>query len=158
MSAPRPLRLAAILGMLTLLQAAGIGAAAQEGEERATLKKYEYELQVAGCIKGKRLERPLVQSAPEGLPRDPLNLAVFILEGPKALLKQIDKEHRDHRDQLTGIATIPPSWYSGYGPVRKVGPISIGIGRQDSSPMQQTTQHIRLKVSAFVHMMDSCGK
>jgi hypothetical protein len=133
-------------------------AAAQEPDERPALKKYEYELTVSGCVKGKRLEDPVVRSAPEHLRVDALNLAVFILDGPKELLKQIEKEHKNHNDQLIGIATIPPTWFQQQGGItsRKVGPISIGIGRQEISPMQQSTPHIRLKVSSIVHVLDTC--
>lgn len=139
-----------------------VTAAAQAPAEKPPLKDYQYEVVVSGCLKGKRLERPVVQSAPESLPVDALNAANFSLDGPKELMKEIQR-HKNHHDQVIGIATVPPSTFlSGTsGPTRRVGPISIGIGsgRPDAmSPINRAPQNIKLKVSSFVHVEGVCPR
>lgn len=128
--------------------------------ERPALKAYEYDVMVSGCIKGKRVERPLVRSTTgDDLPLDALNATIVVLEGPKELLKQIADDHKNHHDEILGIAIVPPSMSQAQAAVKtkRVGPISMGIGgRQDTSPMQSAAQTVKLKVSSIVHIQEGC--
>jgi hypothetical protein len=150
---------------ITALCLLGSAAAAQKpaseaSPERPSLKAHEYEIIASGCIRGKRLERPLIQSAPDDLPHDARNAANFALEGPKELLKRIVDEHKNHQDQIIGIAVVPPSMNRAQADVKtkRVGPINIGIGgRQETSAIQSTPQTVKLKVSSLIHVQDGCA-
>lgn len=134
--------------------------ASESPSERPALKPHEYQIIASGCIRGKRLERPIIQSSTDDLPFDALNAANFALEGPKELLKRIEDEHKNHHDQIIGIAIVPPSMNRGQAEVKtkRVGPISIGIGgRQETSAIQSTPQTVKLKVSSLVHVQDGCA-
>ena len=139
----------------------GAVAAAQEPADRPAPKQHEYDVVVSGCVKGRRLERPVIQSAPDNLPPAARGATSFILDGPKALLKQIEREHKNHDDEIVGIAVVPPSLTGVLGAIatRKVGPISIGIGgRPDTSGIERAPQPIKLKVSSIVHVQGECAK
>jgi hypothetical protein len=128
--------------------------------ERGTLKTHQYDVVVSGCVKGKRLERAFIHSPGDDLPFSALNAESFSLDGPKELLKQIADEHRNHFDQVIGIATVPPSMSRAQSEVKskRIGPISIGIGgRQETSPLQSAPQTIKLTVSSFVHVENVCA-
>lgn len=128
--------------------------------ERGALKTHQYDVVVSGCVKGKRLERAFIHSA-DDLPFDALKAESFSLDGPKELLKQIADEHKNHFDQVIGIATVPPSMsraQSAEVKSKRIGPISIGIGgRQETSPLHSTPQTVKLKVVSFVHVQDVCA-
>jgi hypothetical protein len=127
--------------------------------ERGVLKTHQYDVVVSGCVKGKRLERAFIHSAGD-LPFDALRAASFALDGPKELLRQIADEHKNHFDQVIGIATVPPSMSRAQSEVKskRIGPISIGIGgRQETSPLQSAPQTVKLRVSSFVHVQDGCA-
>jgi hypothetical protein len=145
----------------TAMISLGAVAAAQEPADRPAPKQHEYNVVVSGCIKGKRLERPVIQSAPENLPIVARGATSFILDGPKELLKQIEREHKNHDDEIVGIAIVPPSLTGVLGAIatRKVGPISIGIGgRPDTSGIERAPQLIKLKVSSIVHVQAECAR
>jgi hypothetical protein len=127
--------------------------------ERPALKDHQYEVVVSGCIRDKRIERAFIQSPSDDLPFNALNASTFVLDGPKELLKQIADEHKNHLDQVVGIATVPPSMNRAQSAVKskRVGPIDIGIGgRQETSAIQSVPQPIKLKVSSLVHVQDGC--
>lgn len=152
------LSLPAVIVSLTLAGAATT--LAQAPEARPALKDHQYEVVVSGCLKGKRIERPVVQSAPESIPPDAYQAANFSLDGPKAVMKEIE-QHKNHRDQVIGVATVPPSTSLGTGPTRRVGPISIGIGtgRPDAmSGIERAPKNIKLTVTSFVHVENGCPK
>ena len=135
--------------------------AAQEPAERPARKQHEYDVVVSGCIKGKRLERPIIESAPEDLPITARGTSSFVLDGPKELLKQIEKEHKNHDDRIAGVAVVPPSLTGVLGAIatRKVGPISIGIGgRPETSGIERSPQPIKLKVTSIVHVQAECAR
>lgn len=148
---------AAAVTLTLVLQAAAPGTAA--AQEKAARKAYEYDLIVSGCLRGKRLERAVVVTAPDALPIDRLNEAQYALEGPKALIRDIE-QHRSHNDQVMGVATIPPTTFLGSGPTRRLGPFSVGIGaRPDQLPgMERRETIIKLKVSSFVHTGAECPR
>jgi hypothetical protein len=155
-------RLCSWIAALCLLASAAAAQipASEAPPERPALKPHEYEIIASGCIRGKRLERPIIQSTTDDLPFDALNAANFALEGPKELLKQIEDEHKNHQDQVIGIAIVPPSMNRAQAEVKtkRVGPISIGIGgRQETSAIQSTPQTVKLKVSSLVHVESSCA-
>lgn len=158
-------RLARAAVTLTLTVHAPLVAAAQDATPPATARDaparraHEYELTVTGCLRGKRLDRALVVSAPEQLPGDGLNAAQYALEGPKELIREIEK-HRNHRDQVVGVATVPPSTFlGGSGPTRRLGPFSVGIGgRPDQIAATERQIIIKLKVSSFVHINETCPR
>ena len=135
--------------------------ATQAPDAKPELKDHQYEVVVSGCLKGKRLERPVVQSAPESMPATALNADNFALDGPKALMKEI-AQHKNHRDQVVGVATVPPATFlGGSGPTRRVGPISIGIGtgRADAmSGIDRAPRIIKLKVTSLVHVENGCAR
>jgi hypothetical protein len=149
--------LPAAIATLTLAVTA---ASAQAPDARPALKDHQYEVVVSGCLKGKRLERPVVQSAPESMPAIALNADNFALDGPKAVMKEIE-QHKNHHDQVIGVATVPPSTFlGGTGPTRRVGPISIGIGtgRADAmSGIDRAPKTIKLKVTSLVHVATGCA-
>ena len=152
------LSLRAAIVALTLMAAA---AAAQTPEATPARKDHQYDVVVSGCLKGKRLERPVIQSAPESMPADAHNATNFSLDGPKTVMKELE-QHKNHRDQLIGVATVPPSTLlGGSGPTRRVGPISIGIGtgRADAmSGIDRAPKIIKLRVSSLVHVESACPK
>ncbi len=146
---------------LTVVFCVSVPAGAQEPAERPARKQHEYDLVVSGCIKGKRLERPIIQSAPDDLPITARGASSFVLDGPKELLKQIEREHKNHDDQIVGVAIVPPSLTGVLGAIatRKVGPISIGIGgRPDTSGIERSPQPVKLKVTSIVHVQAECAK
>jgi hypothetical protein len=150
------LSLRATIAALTFAAAA----AAQTPDDPSPRKDHQYDVVVSGCLKGKRLERPVIQSAPESMPRDAHNATNFSLDGPKALMKELE-QHKNHRDQLVGIATVPPSSFLEIGPTTRVGPISIGIGTGPAdtrSGIARALKIIKLRVSSLVHVESACPK
>ena len=132
-------------------------AAAQGPEEAPPLKKNEYAVTVVGCVKGTRLERAIVVSSSDGMPADALNASMFVLDGPKDLIKEIKDEHKDHQDRIAGIVVVPPALARAIA-TRKIGPISIGIGsRPDQMSVQNAAPPLKLKVSSIVHVQSGCA-
>ena len=149
------------LPVWTVLICLGTAAAAQEPADRPAPKQHEYDVVVSGCLKGKRLEHPVIQSAPENLPAAARGASSFVLDGPKELIKQIEREHKNHDDQIIGVAIVPPSLTGLLGAItsRKVGPVSIGIGAPGGmSGIERAPQPVKLKVSSIVHVQSECAK
>ena len=149
--------LLAVIATLTLAAAASD---AQTPEAKPPLKDHQYEVTASGCLKGKRLERPVIESAPESMPADARNAANISLDAPKALMKEIER-HKNHRDQVVGIATVPPSTFLGIGPTTRVGPLSIGIGTGPAdtrSGIDRAPKIIKLQVTSLVHVESACPR
>lgn len=148
---------------LAVLLVLALPVAAQTPIETSPLKDHEHYVVVSGCLKGKRLDQPVLTSTIPPLPSDLMTNATFSIEGPKDLMKEIER-HKNHRDQIIGIATVPPSMFiaTSQGPTRRIGPISIGIGgngRMD--PMagaERPRLNIKLKATSIVHVNDTCPK
>jgi hypothetical protein len=131
-----------------------MGAAPGARQEGPALKNHEYAVTVSGCLKGKRLERAVIQSAPDSLPPDALRAAGFALEGPKELIREIEG-HKNHTDHITGVLTVPPNLARAL--TRRVGKIDIGIGTPGMNRMQDAQQVLKLRVTSFVHLQDRCA-
>lgn len=126
--------------------------------DRGKLKDNQYAIVVTGCVRGKRLERPQFVMKDKELPYDALKAESFALDVSKELTRQL-QAHQDHEDEVTGIAIVPPSMSRGTAEVatKRIGPIRIGIGaRQETSPLHEVPQIIKLKVQSFRHIDDRC--
>lgn len=126
-----------------------------QAQDEPILKAHQYAVIIQGCVKGKRIERPVIQSAPESLPIDARHAAGFVFEGDKQLLKSIENEHKNHTDEVIGIVTVPPSLARTLS--RRVGGINIGIGTPGSNRMMDAPQVFKLRVTSIVHVQSRCA-
>jgi hypothetical protein len=118
--------------------------------------KYKYAVTVAGCLRGTRLSRPVIESSPENLPAEVGSADGFVIGGPKSVLAEI-KSHKGHTDRIVGIVTAPPSLGQAISKLtrRKVGPVTIGIG---DSRAQAAQTLLQLEATSIEHVREGCGK
>ena len=64
----------------------------------------EYAVTITGCLHGTRL---IPQSAASDTSSDALRASEYVLDGSKAILELVRKEHNGHLDELTGIVQVP---------------------------------------------------
>jgi hypothetical protein len=119
-------------------------------------RSYKYAVSVVGCLRGTRLSRPVIESAPENLPAEVGSVDGFVIGGPKPLIAEI-KNHKGHADRIVGIVTAPPSLSQTVSKLtrRKVGPITIGIG---DSRAQAAQTLLKLEATRIEHLREGCGK
>jgi hypothetical protein len=124
---------------------------------RSRLKSNQFEVVVSGCIRGKRLQLPAGFASDAQV--QALRVSEFILEGPRELMQQLQRQHNGHYDEIAGIVTVPPSPNRGTSEVstKKLGPVRIGQGnRSDSGPVAEPPRPLRLKVASLRHLSEGC--
>jgi hypothetical protein len=125
--------------------------------ERAPLKTLEHAVVVTGCIRGTRLE--IADSMSNELPAEVFRASEFVLEGPRELLTQIRREHNGHRDEIAGIAVIPPMSGRGTASVttKEAGRVRLGVGvREEQANMPDPPRPVRLRVQSLTHVSEGC--
>ena len=144
-------------------------------EPSSASKETKRPLVVQGCLYGDRLEydpalginRPASvvigdTDAAGGAKKD--GLGVFVLEGPKELLRQLKMYHNGHEEQISGIVTIPPHDDDDtLTTTKKLGPKTtmVAAGSQPSKndekrPDAGGRRLLRLKVEEVVHVGEHC--
>jgi hypothetical protein len=132
---------------------------------RSDVRPREVAVTVEGCVEGRRLKLPY-KGAYQGVHEEALRASEFLLEGPRELLRMLASDHKDHHEQIAGIAIIPPS-PSGETVdtrTRQIGParVSGGVrqtGRQGVPPAAtpaDAARPIRLRVQSITHLGDTC--
>jgi hypothetical protein len=127
------------------------------------MRDREVVVTVEGCVRGNRLKLGI-----RGEPVAPavrlLNASEFSLEGPKELLRQLQKDHDGHQDEITGIAVVPAAREDdGYIETKEVGKrtrIVAGTSStktSETSPMSSTSRIVRLKVQSLTHLANRCS-
>lgn len=90
-----------------------------------------------------------------------IDASEFVLDGPKELLRQLEREHDGHQDQITGIAVVPGSRQrDGDVTVKDVGKTRITAGAGSSTTDETSTKGalpVRLKVQSLTHLADTCS-
>jgi len=118
----------------------------------------EYPVTITGCILGTRL---IPQSASSATASDAVSASEFVLDGPKALLQLIKKEHNGHLDEITGVAeqpATPAAQRAGVAttPLGKKGRITVGK-REESGGFQPAPHPVRLKATSIRHISNGCS-
>jgi hypothetical protein len=110
---------------------------------------------VSGCVSGNHLKLPSgTTSAVDG----PLRTSEFVLEGPKELLRTIQKDHDGHYEEVTGTLKLPPSKPNVLIRQKELGPktrITVGT-RAAADP--EAPAPVRLTVSSHRHLADRCSE
>jgi len=132
-------------------------------------------LTVQGCLYGDRLEydpalginRPastLIGDTDAAGGSNRGELGVFVLEGPKELLRQLKTYHNGHEEQISGMVTIPPHDNEDtLTTTKRLGPKTtmVASGSQphkedDKKPDGKRNAMLRLKVEEVVHVGEHC--
>ena len=124
---------------------------------RSTIRSNQFEVVVAGCVRGNRLHMPVSSAVDPQV--EALRASEFILEGPRELMQQIRREHNGHYDEIAGIVTVPlsPSGDKSEVSTKKLGPLSIKVGnRSENGPVREAPRPIRLKVASLTHLNEGC--
>jgi hypothetical protein len=135
------------LALGVLLFSAPAVRAAQDPEKqdaKARIPQSGDTITVTGCIAGST-----IQDLDTGY--------TFRLKGDKALLKSIDKEHKGHSDELTGV--LRSSLQTGDMKSRQVGRTTITVGMSESraggAPRELNPV---LEVKSITHRPATCEK
>ena len=118
----------------------------------------EYAVSITGCLHGTRL---IPQSAASDTSSDALRASEYVLDGSKAILELVRKEHNGHLDELTGIVQVPATPEAqregvASRPLGKKGRITVGT-RETSGGLRAEAHPVRLKVTSLRHISDGCS-
>jgi hypothetical protein len=132
------------LALGTLLAVTALAQDPKPSEEKAKLPQIGDTITVKGCIAGST-----IQDLDTG--------HTFRLKGDKALVKQIEKEHKGHSDELTGILRSSLQTVGMKG--GQVGRTAISIGMTDSRGNSAPRElHPILEVTSIEHRPVTCEK
>jgi hypothetical protein len=124
---------------------------------KSELRDTERPITVDGCIRGTRLK---IDSSAASLTVRLLGATEFTLEGPKELLRQLQREHDGHEDEISGIAVIPASRENdGEIQTKEIGEKTrVTAGTRDATQNERSKFNpMRLKVTSMRHLSDKCG-
>jgi hypothetical protein len=118
----------------------------------------EYPATITGCIHGTRF---IPQSSNSNTVSDAVNASEYILDGPKAVMQLIRKEHNGHLDEITGVVQLPATASAervgvATTPVGKKGRITVGK-RQQSGGFPPAPHPVRFKVESIRHISNGCS-
>jgi hypothetical protein len=126
----------------------------------ATVRDLEYPIVVSGCLRGNRLE---IDGSRNRLALDLVDASEFVLEGPKELMRILERDHDGHQDEIEGIAIVPGSrTREGEVTTRPIGDrtriVAGGSIAPKDGPAPATRRGlIRLKVVSLTHVDDVCS-
>ena len=150
-------------GALSVLLAliAPLGVALVDAQKDVPVPKSsaaEYPLTITGCIHGTRL---IPQSATSDTASDAVRASEYVLDGSKAILQLVNKEHNGHLDEITGIVELPATpdaQRAGVAtkPLGKKGRITVGK-REASGGLRSAPHPVRLKVTSLRHISNGCS-
>jgi hypothetical protein len=125
-----------------------------------TVRDLEYHVVVEGCVRGTRLE---IDKSRNRLALELVDTSEFVLEGPKELMRILERDHDGHQDEIEGIAIVPGSrTREGEVTTRPIGDrtriVAGGSIAPKDGPAPATRRGlIRLKVVSLTHLDDVCS-
>ena len=122
---------------------------------KSAIRDSQYPLVVAGCLRGSRLK---IDRTVSNAVADSLDASEFVLEGPKELLLQLQREHDGHQDEITGIAIVPARTDEGRTETKQLGKKTrVTVGTRTTVGERAQPRPIRLKVTSLKHLADKCS-
>jgi hypothetical protein len=129
--------------------------------QQTRMQEKRLSLIVNGCVRGKRLVLSST-SITDGTAKL-LNADELLLDGPKELMLQLQREHANHDDELTGVAILPPSpdgsstTDATSTPIGKRARITLGV-RESNGVAGDVRRPVRFRVASLRHVHDACTR
>jgi len=150
----------ALAGFATHLAAQGpIVQPPKTPPSNTTVRDLEYPVIVEGCLRGNRLK---IDTARNRLALGLVEASEFVMEGPKELMRILERDHDGHQDEIEGIAIVPGRAVEGEVTTRRIGDrtrifAGASIEEKDGPAPAPRPTLIRLKVVSLTHLDETCS-